>query len=280
MCVHVVQGRRVVCAAGWYVLLLLPLLLLRLMQICPDQPRPLVSAAEVPRGMAQGMGPAASYLLLAICIRSAEGRRRVVSELVRTLSGAEADGGAAPSKRGAGGGGAAAPPPAAGPAAEDMPFLSKPGGPPPFKVGLAGCGGAPTERGLPFQQAGRQGSGAAFCCAVVPHRLPPVMAPRPPARAACLPPPPCVRQIKAFVDLAASLLSTTGGRGGQGASQQQQQQAVSTEIVRAMKDAGKRAREAVAREGGGVPNEGPEGCKGCVRASKRSSSCGGKRSGG
>lgn len=48
-----------------------------------------------------------------------------------------------------------------------------------------------------------------------------------------------VRQVKAFVELAASLLSTTG-RPGRPGSQAAQQTAVSAEIVRAMKDAGAR----------------------------------------
>lgn len=74
-----------------------------------------------------------------------------------------------------------------------------------------------------------------------PQTLPPG-APRPnpnPNRNVVLSSLPVIPQVKAFVDLAASLLSTTGRRGGGGASAQQAQQtAVSAEIVRAMREAG------------------------------------------
>lgn len=51
-------------------------------------------------------------------------------------------------------------------------------------------------------------------------------------------------QVKAFVELAASLLSTTG-RPGRPGSQAAQQTAVSAEIVRAMKDAGARGMHCI-----------------------------------
>ncbi|KAI3425184.1 hypothetical protein D9Q98_008953 [Chlorella vulgaris] len=134
-----------------------------------------LAPAAVPRGMSQGMGPAASYLLLAICIRSAEGRRRIVSEIVSTLLPEEQQ-----AQQGNRSGGSAAPTAALLAAADESPYISKPGCPLPFKV-------------------------------------------------------------KAFVDLAASLLSTTSRSSPSSASassSQQQTQAVSAEIVRAMKEAG------------------------------------------
>ncbi|KAL4856977.1 E3 ubiquitin-protein ligase UPL1 [Chlorella vulgaris] len=134
-----------------------------------------LAPAAVPRGMSQGMGPAASYLLLAICIRSAEGRRRIVSEIVSTLLPEEQQ-----AQQGNRLGASAAPTAALLAAADESPYISKPGCPLPFKV-------------------------------------------------------------KAFVDLAASLLSTTSRSSPSSASassSQQQTQAVSAEIVRAMKEAG------------------------------------------
>ncbi|KAI7840921.1 hypothetical protein COHA_005353 [Chlorella ohadii] len=104
-------------------------------------------------------------------VRSAEGRRRVIAEIVRTLAHSPDE-----QQKEAKGSAAATAAAAAAAAAVDSPFMSRPGCPPPYKV-------------------------------------------------------------KAFVELAASLLSTTG-RPGRAGSQAAQQTAVSAEIVRAMKDAG------------------------------------------
>lgn len=77
-------------------------------------------------------------------------------------------------------------------------------------------------------------------------------------------------QVKAFVELAASLLSTTG-RPGRSSSQAAQQTAVSAEIVRAMKDAGGWVCAAVVKHSS--MNRADSGHEGCGCAAKDVMAC-------
>ncbi|KAK9821448.1 hypothetical protein WJX81_000342 [Elliptochloris bilobata] len=101
---------------------------------------------------APGLAEQTSFFLLAVCIRSAEGRRRIVAEIVRTLGG---DGsGACPAL------GSREP---AAPPAASVPFLPRPGAAPPAKVQafveLVGSLLQATERSV-ARPGGRNGGGA------------------------------------------------------------------------------------------------------------------------
>ena len=78
---------------------------------------------QLARAVARDLGPAAC--------RSAEGRRRVVAEIVKTLGCQEDGGGAAHGGKRTPAMAAPSLPPAA---AAGIPFVATPGGPPPYKV--------------------------------------------------------------------------------------------------------------------------------------------------
>jgi hypothetical protein len=85
-----------------------------------------------PSGSASGPGVAgnASSLLQAVCIRSGEGRRRIINELVATLTNSSSGTSSRP-----GSDGGAQQQAAAGVAASKLPYVCKPGSPSPAQVG-------------------------------------------------------------------------------------------------------------------------------------------------
>jgi hypothetical protein len=93
--------------------------------------------------------------------RSAEGRRRIISEIVKTLAPAAAD----DQSQQRGPAAAVAPAGAALLAARDSPYLSKPGSPPPFTVGVvwARVRGQPAVAGNAFAGLFPRSSGYRGC---------------------------------------------------------------------------------------------------------------------
>jgi hypothetical protein len=96
-----------------------------------------------PSGSAAGPGVAgnASSLLQAVCIRSGEGRRRIINELVATLTNSSSGTSSRP-----GSDGGAQQQAAAGVAASKLPYVCKPGSPSPAQVGATAAGPTATPQ--------------------------------------------------------------------------------------------------------------------------------------
>jgi len=163
--------------------------------------------------------------------RSAEGRRRIVAEIVRVLKGERGPGGPAPRASGA------------PPASSGAPFLPRPGAAPPAKARAR----TPRSSSWPsnvytawvVRACGLHGGGAARGANTPRMRERSRRAPRRPgAPRGRLSGRGAARQVRAFVDLVGSLLHATergaAGRGGRGAGAP----GLSGEVVRAMREAG------------------------------------------
>jgi hypothetical protein len=90
----------------------------------------LVEAPPSGSGAGPGVAGNASSLLQAVCIRSGEGRRRIINELVATLTNSSSGTSSRP-----GSDGGAQQQAAAGVAASKLPYVCKPGSPSPVQVG-------------------------------------------------------------------------------------------------------------------------------------------------